>query len=40
MRVPQLVQQPFFSLFDITECQERVMTVCLQPGQIVFAPSE
>ena len=40
MRVPQLVQQPFFSRFDITECHERVITTCLHPGQIVFAPSE
>ena len=37
MRVPQLVQQPFFSRFDITECHERVITTCLHPGQIVFA---
>jgi hypothetical protein len=40
IRVPQLAQQPFFSLFDMTECHDRVITVCLQPGQIVFAPSE
>ena len=40
IRVPQFAQQPFFSRFDITECQERVMTICLHPGQIVFAPSE
>jgi len=40
MRVPQFLQQPSFSRFDITECHERVMTTCLHPGQIVFAPSE
>jgi hypothetical protein len=40
MRVPQFVQQPFFRRFDITACQERVITSCLQPGQMVFAPSE
>jgi hypothetical protein len=40
MLVPQLVQQPFFRWFDITECHERVMTTCLHPGQMVFAPSE
>ena len=40
VRVPQFVQLPFFSRFDITECQERVMTTCLHPGQMVFPPSE
>jgi hypothetical protein len=40
MRVPQLAQQPSFSRFAITECHERVITICLHPGQIVLAPSE
>src|ERR1035437_2152458 len=40
IRVPQFSQQPFFSRFDMTECQERVITICLHPGQIVLAPSE
>jgi hypothetical protein len=38
--VPQFMQHPFFSRFDMTECHDRVITTCLQPGQIVFAPSE
>lgn len=40
IRVPQLVQEPFFSRFDITECHERVITICLHPGQMVLPPSE